>query len=172
MSFICSSAALHTKLHICTQTNFHSQVEMIDGRWISTGKPGEIHQFGSRVCVMVSYRRSALKVLRCYLCCSILGKSMHIQQVHHSTHAHISTGCKNSPSFREFRLSIHHCFPNNIKKPFSCLPISSLPWCLSPTLLFSITFSSFLAFIYVPFSIIFLKRKINKLFFSTMRNST
>ena len=118
MSFICSSAALHTKLHICTQTNFHSQVEMIDGRWISTGQHGEIHQFGSRGCVMVSYRRSALKVLRCYLCCSILGKSMHIQQVHHSTHAHMSTGCKNSPSFREFRLFYSPLFPNNIKKPF------------------------------------------------------
>lgn len=44
---------------------------------------------------------------------------------------------------------------------------------LSTNFFFSITFSSFLVFIYVPFffSIIFLKNKINTLSFSTMRNS-
>lgn len=51
------------------------------------------------------------------------------------------------------------------------MAIYSLPWCLPPSLLFSITLSSFLAFIYVPFfTIIFLNRKINMLPFLALRN--
>lgn len=90
----------------------------------------------------------------CYLYCSILGKSMHIQ-----------------PIAPHMPASIYCCFPITLKRVFMYINLfSSL---MSPPLLpFSITLSSFLAFIYVPFfSIIFLKRKINTLPSPAVRNS-
>lgn len=130
----------------------------------------EIYQFGCRVFVMVSYRRPHSPYFDAS-CAVQYQSNRFISNMFIASHmlAHMSAGSKNSPLFKIQDCSL--LFPNNIKKAVSCWEMSSLISCLLPFLLFSITFSSCLAFIYVSFffSIIFLKRKINTLPFSAVR---
>lgn len=150
-------------------TNFHIQVSMIDVGWPSIRKPAKIHQFGCRVCVMVRYRRPALKLLRCSLGYSISGRNQCIstRSIAQHMHAHMSAGCKKYRLVPRAQVSIHYCFPKTFKSLFffsSSLMLSTLPPLLCSIL-------DFLCFYLCSFLLqyYFSERKINKLLFSAVR---
>lgn len=142
-SFTNWSALVYTNKH------FHFQTLVISNRLIRMGSLKGLINTSGCVGVMVSYRLLVL---------FNTGK-IDAYPTHRSTHA-----C--------FYLLL---FPNNTEKTFHVyqfilfLDVFQHP---PPPTPFSITLSSFLAFIYVPFfSIIFLQRKINKLPSPAVRNS-